>query len=39
MVTISHLINLINFGNSILNSSNWDKISEVITKKSISGTE
>ena len=30
---------VINFGNSILNNYNWDKISEGTVKKSISGTE
>ena len=40
MVTISHYKYLvINFGNSILGNFNWDKISEDIIKKSISGTE
>ena len=29
----------ISFGNSILDNSNWDKISESIIKNSISGTE
>ena len=29
----------VNFGNAILDNSNWDEISEGITKKSISGTQ
>ena len=29
----------VNFGNSIFDNSNWDKISEDVIKKSISGTE
>ena len=29
----------VNFGNAILDNSNWDEISEDITKKSISGTQ
>ena len=32
-------INGVEYGNSILNYSNWDKISEGIRKESISGTE
>ena len=38
-VTISIKILEVNFGNSILDNSKWDKISEGIAKKSISETE
>ena len=30
---------IVNFGNSILDNSNWDKVSKGIITKSISGTE
>ena len=30
---------VVSFGNSVFNNSNWDRISEGIIKKSISGTE
>ena len=30
---------VVNFGNSIIDNSNWDKISEGIIKNSVSGTE
>ena len=30
---------VLNFGNSIIDNSNWDKISEGILKNSVSGTE
>ena len=39
MVVISIKILEVNFGNSILDNSKWDKISECIAKQSISGTE
>ena len=39
IVTISHKILEVDFGNSILNNSKWDKISNSVAKKSLSGTE
>ena len=39
MVVISIKILGVNFGNSILDNSKWDKLSEGIAKQSISGTE
>ena len=39
MMTISIRILGVNFGNSILDNSNWDKISDGIAKKPISGAE
>ena len=38
-MTISIRILGVNFGNSILDNSKWDKISDGIAKKPISGTE
>ena len=39
MITISIKILGVNFGNYILYNSKWDKISEGIAKKSISGNK
>ena len=39
MVTISIKMVGVNFGNSILDNSKWDKVSEGIVKKYISRTE
>ena len=39
IVTISIKILEVNFGNSVLDNSKWEKISERIAKKSKSGTE
>ena len=39
MATVSSKIIRVNFGNSILDNPNWDKINQRIAKKSISGKE
>ena len=39
MVEISIKILEVNFGNSILDNTKWDEISNSVAKKSLSGTE